>query len=87
MRGATTWIAGPTDGPFVDESGHPALGTAGSGDVLVGIVAGLAARGATPLGATLWGVHAHGRGGEALAAEHGGLGLLARDLLDRVAPN
>ena len=86
VRGATTWIAGPTHGPFVDESGHPALGTAGSGDVLVGIVAGLAARGATPLGATLWGVHAHGRGGEALAAEHGGLGLLARDLLDRVAP-
>ena len=86
VRGATTWIAGPTHGPFVDESGHPALGTAGSGDVLVGIVAGLAARGATPLGATLWGVRAHGRGGEALAAEHGGLGLLARDLLDRVAP-
>jgi len=85
VRGATTWIASPTDGPFVDESGHPALGTAGSGDVLVGIVAGLAARGATPLGATLWGVRAHGCCGEALAAEHGGLGLLARDLLDRVA--
>jgi ADP-dependent NAD(P)H-hydrate dehydratase len=86
VRGATTWIADPDHGPFVDDCGHPALGTAGSGDVLVGVVAGLAARGATPLGATLWGVRAHGRCGAALAREHGGLGLLARELLDRVPP-
>jgi hydroxyethylthiazole kinase-like uncharacterized protein yjeF len=86
VRGATSWTATPGDGPFVDETGHPALGTSGSGDVLIGIVAGLAARGATPLGATLWGVRAHGLCGESLATELGGLGLLARDLLDRIAP-
>jgi hydroxyethylthiazole kinase-like uncharacterized protein yjeF len=86
VRGATTLIAAPGRGPFVDDGGHPTLGTAGSGDVLVGIVAGLAARGTTPLGATLWGVRAHGRCGEVLAIEHGGPGLLARDLLDRIAP-
>jgi hydroxyethylthiazole kinase-like uncharacterized protein yjeF len=86
VRGATTWITAREQGLFVDDRGHPALGTSGSGDVLMGIVAGLAARGATPIGATLWAVHAHGLCGESLAAELGGLGLLARDLLDRVAP-
>jgi ADP-dependent NAD(P)H-hydrate dehydratase len=86
VRGATTYVAGPGHGPFFDERGHAALGTSGSGDVLIGMVAGLAARGATPIGAVLWGVRAHGLAGEALAAEHGGLGLLARELLDHVAP-
>ena len=86
VRGTTTWITAPGQDLFLDDRGHSALGTSGSGDVLMGMVAGLAARGMTPIGATLWGVHAHGLCGEFLAAELGGLGLLARDLLDRVAP-
>jgi hydroxyethylthiazole kinase-like uncharacterized protein yjeF len=84
IRGGTTWISAPGCDLFVERAGHPALGTSGSGDVLVGIVAALAARGAEPLGAVLWGVHAHARCGEVLAARHGGYGLLARDLLDQV---
>jgi NAD(P)H-hydrate repair Nnr-like enzyme with NAD(P)H-hydrate dehydratase domain len=86
IRGSTTWMGGPGRGLYVERAGHPALGTSGSGDVLVGIVAALAARGADPLGAVLWGVHTHARCGEALAARHGGLGLLARDLLEQVPP-
>jgi hydroxyethylthiazole kinase-like uncharacterized protein yjeF len=82
VRGATTWIADPAEGPYVEGGGDPALGTAGSGDVLVGLVAGLAACGSTPLGALVWGVHAHAAAGRALATQHGGAGLLARELLD-----
>jgi hydroxyethylthiazole kinase-like uncharacterized protein yjeF len=84
VRGATTWMGAPESELYVERGGHPALGTSGSGDVLVGLVAALAARGATPLGAVVWGVHVHARCGEALAARHGGLGLLARDLLEQV---
>jgi len=84
IRGSTTWIGAPGRGLFVERAGHPALATSGSGDVLVGIVAALAARGTDPLGAILWGVHVHARCGEALAARHGGSGLLARDLLEQV---
>ena len=62
--------------------GHPALGTAGSGDVLAGLVAGLAARDTAPLDALLWAVHAHAAAGATLAGRHGGVGLLARELLD-----
>ena len=84
VRGATTWIGTPGTDVFVERAGHPALGTSGSGGVLVGIVAALAARGTDPLGAVLWGVHVHARCGEVLAARHGGLGLLARELVDQV---
>lgn len=84
IRGSTTWMGAPGHDLFVERGGHPALGTSGSGDVLAGIVAALVARGAEPLGAVLWGVHVHARCGEALAARHGGFGLLARDLLDQV---
>jgi hydroxyethylthiazole kinase-like uncharacterized protein yjeF len=84
LRDAVTRIGTPDGARFVDESGHAALATSGSGDVLAGILAGLAARGARPLDALLWAVHAHGVAGERLAAHHGGVGLLARDLLDVV---
>jgi NAD(P)H-hydrate repair Nnr-like enzyme with NAD(P)H-hydrate dehydratase domain len=56
------------------------LATSGSGDILAGLIAGLAARG-TPLEqAAVWGVALHARAGEQLAARMGGLGFLAREL-------
>jgi NAD(P)H-hydrate repair Nnr-like enzyme with NAD(P)H-hydrate dehydratase domain len=62
----------------------PGLGTSGSGDVLAGAVAGLAARGATPLDSALWGLHLHGTSGERLARRVGAVGFLARELLDEM---
>jgi NAD(P)H-hydrate repair Nnr-like enzyme with NAD(P)H-hydrate dehydratase domain len=58
----------------------PGLATSGSGDVLAGIVAGLAARGAEPAQAAVWAVFLHSRAGEALARRTGPLGFLAREL-------
>jgi len=82
LRDATTWIGTPDGQRFVDRAGHPALATSGSGDVLAGMLAGLAARGAATLVAVLWAVHTHGLVGEGLVRKFGGIGLLARDLLD-----
>jgi hydroxyethylthiazole kinase-like uncharacterized protein yjeF len=84
LRDAVTWVGTPNGERFVDHSGHITLATSGSGDVVAGLVAGLAARGASPLAATLWAVHAHGRIGERLAARHRGIGAVARDLLDEI---
>lgn len=64
--------------------GHPGLATAGSGDVLAGVVAGLLARGATAEQAACWGTHLHKVSGERLASEVGLVGFLARELVDRV---
>lgn len=54
----------------------PGLGTSGSGDVLAGIVTGLLARGADPVQAAVWAVHAHAAAGASLPH-----GYLARDLI------
>jgi NAD(P)H-hydrate repair Nnr-like enzyme with NAD(P)H-hydrate dehydratase domain len=82
LRDAVTRTASCGSDHFVDHTGHVALGTAGSGDVLAGVLAGLAARGADPLCATLWAVHIHGLAGEQLGRHGPGIGTLARELLD-----
>ena len=69
---------------WVDQSGDSGLGTSGSGDVLAGTIAGLAARGALPEQAAVWGAHLHADAGERLSARVGRLGYLARELLDEL---
>lgn len=69
-------------GPFVNPSGNPGMATAGSGDVLTGILVGLLARGMNCLAAARLGAWLHGRAGD-LAAEAGSPeSLLASDLID-----
>jgi hydroxyethylthiazole kinase-like uncharacterized protein yjeF len=84
LRGVITWTSAPGEARYVDRSGHAALGTSGSGDVLAGALAGFAARGANPLRAALWAIHCHGRAGEAAVGRGAGIGLLARELLDEL---
>jgi hydroxyethylthiazole kinase-like uncharacterized protein yjeF len=62
-------------------TGTGGLGTSGSGDVLSGAIAGLAARGATGAQAAVWATHAHAAAGDRLAVEVGPMGYLARELL------
>lgn len=62
------------------EAGNPGLGTAGSGDVQAGLVAGLLARGAEPEQAAVWGAYLHATAGDRLAERVGPVGYLAREL-------
>lgn len=83
-KGATTCIAAPDGRCWTHHAQAPGLATSGSGDVLAGLVAGLAARGCPPEQAAVWGVALHARAGAALARRHGTLGLLARELAAEV---
>lgn len=84
LKGRTTNIAAP-DGTAWSHTIHaPGLGTSGSGDVLAGLIAGLAARGAPPAQAAVWGVALHARAGQALAQRHGTVGYLAREIAGEV---
>ncbi|MEO8188343.1 MAG: NAD(P)H-hydrate dehydratase [Burkholderiaceae bacterium] len=56
------------------------MAVSGSGEVLAGVIAGWASRGASAEQAVVWGVALHARAGERLAARSGPLGYLARDL-------
>ena len=84
LKGARTVIGAPNGDMWQHESGNVGLAISGSGDVLAGIIAGLAARGATLEQATCWGVALHALAGERLAARMGLLGYLARELPDEI---
>jgi hydroxyethylthiazole kinase-like uncharacterized protein yjeF len=80
VRGPVTVVAGE-EGAWCLADPPPGLGTPGSGDVLIGALAGLLAGGNTELGALGWAVALHAAAGR-LAGEHAELGYLATDLLD-----
>jgi hydroxyethylthiazole kinase-like uncharacterized protein yjeF len=85
LKGRETFIASPRAADiYSNRAGNVGLATSGSGDVLSGLIAGLAARGAEPLQAALWGVHAHALAGDRLARSVGRVGYLARELLDEI---
>ena len=76
-----------TDGRhvYVNPTGNPALATAGSGDVLTGLIAGLMAQGMSPFHAAVLGVYLHGLAGDLWARRHGPVGLTATALLQLLA--
>ena len=84
LKGPTTWIAAPDGRLWINTGGSPGLGTSGSGDVLAGVIAGLAARGATPEQAAAWGVHLHAQAGARLSHRFGEVGFLAREIAGEV---
>jgi len=84
LKGPRTVIATPEGERWQHEGGNVGLATSGSGDVLAGIIAGLAARGAGLAQAAAWGVALHAHAGERLAERLGRLGYLARELCDEI---
>lgn len=80
LKGPTTYIATPDGQVWRHRSGNAGLATSGSGDVLAGIILGIAARGATLVQAAVWGVAVHALAGEALATRIGPIGYLASEL-------
>lgn len=84
LKGPNTLVATPDGEVASYAGGGVGLATGGSGDVLAGLVAGLAARGAPPLEATAWAVWLHGEAGRRCAERIGPVGFLARELLAEV---
>jgi hydroxyethylthiazole kinase-like uncharacterized protein yjeF len=80
LKGSQTVIAQPDGHTYLYAGGGVGLATSGSGDVLAGVLAALAARGAPPLQAAVWSVYLHGEAGRRLAARIGQLGFLAREV-------
>ena len=84
LKGACTFLAHPDGRLWRHDAGNIGLATAGSGDVLAGIIVGLAARGAPLEQAAAWGIALHARAGMRLARRLGGMGYFARELAAEV---
>lgn len=81
LKGANTVITSPIGEARVSPFANPALSTAGTGDVLAGIIAGMMAQGLSPFDAACVGVYVHGLAGEEISEKLGDAGVVASDLL------
>ena len=85
LKDARTVTAVPGGFAWVNDSGNNGMATAGSGDVLTGVLAGLIAQGMEPQYAASMGVYLHGLAGDVQTKERGAYGLMAQDILEGIA--
>lgn len=84
LKGARTVIARPNGLTAICPTGNPGMATAGTGDVLTGMVGGLLAQGIDPWAAACAATYFHGLAGD-LAAKHlGQAGMIASDLIQHI---
>lgn len=81
LKGANSVLAMPNGDAFFNSSGNSGMATAGSGDVLTGVLAGLVSQGIETSKAAMLGVFAHGWAGDIAAKKVGKTSLMASDLL------
>ena len=82
LKGAPTATSSSDGTVYLNSSGNPGMATAGAGDVLSGIVAGLWAQGMKAIEAAYSGVYVHGFSGDLAKRKFGERSLLAMDLID-----
>ncbi len=80
LKGRYTAIVRPDGKVYFNSSGCPAMATAGSGDVLTGVLLSMLAQGYPAELASLIAVYVHGLAGEMAAAEQGEYGVTAGDI-------
>ncbi len=80
LKGDRTVVASPNGDVFINTTGNTALSKGGSGDILAGVIASLAAQGVTALKAACIGVYVHGKAADELVPKYGTRGMLPHDL-------
>ena len=81
LKGDDTIVALPDGRAAINDLGAPALATAGTGDVLAGVVGALLAKGLDPFPAACAAVRRHAAAGRVAADEHGADGVIASDVI------
>ncbi len=86
FKGAHSTVSLPDGRLFFNTTGNPGMATAGSGDVLTGLVTGMLARNSDPELAAIVGTFIHGLAGDLAAAEISQPAMIAGDLIDYIGP-
>lgn len=84
LKGHHTSVALPNGKVYLNTTGNHGLATAGTGDVLTGIIAGLMAQGYTPLKAALIGVHLHGQCADKALKSRSTQSIIASDIIEQI---
>jgi len=84
LKGAYTSISDPDGNVFFNSTGNPGMATAGSGDVLTGMILSLLAQGYSPLDAAITGVYIHGLAGDLAAEKSSFESVISSDIINEI---
>jgi NAD(P)H-hydrate epimerase len=84
LKGCGTVVADESGRYAICPFGNPGMATAGTGDVLAGVIGAMVAQGLEPWHAAMAGVLAHALAGDLAAAQSGERGMLASDITDHL---
>jgi len=82
LKGSRTIVAFPDGRVYINPTGNAGMATAGTGDVLAGLIGGLLGQGLEPIQACIAGVYLHGATGDMVAAKKGQHGVIAGDIAE-----
>lgn len=84
LKGPQTVVASPAGKTYVNKTGNAGMATAGSGDVLTGMLTALLGQGIEPFTAAKTGVYLHGLAGDLAARARGKAAMIATDIIDHI---
>ncbi len=84
LKGHRTVVASPDGKVYINRTGNAGMATAGSGDVLTGMIVALLGQGMGPFEAAKWGAHLHGKAGDLAAKARTKAGMIASDIIELI---
>lgn len=84
LKGHPTYVAEPSGDVYINKTGGPGLATAGTGDVLAGMISGLIAQHVKPIEAAKAAVYLHGLAGDLASEQKTQPGLIASDVIEAI---
>ncbi|MFH0739121.1 MAG: NAD(P)H-hydrate dehydratase [Candidatus Omnitrophota bacterium] len=84
LKGFRTVVVDPKGNLYINRTGNPGMGTAGSGDVLSGMVASFLGQGLDGFSAAKYAVYLHGLAGDLAEKEKTQLGMIASDIIEKI---
>ena len=84
LKGHRTVVSGSRGDLYINQTGNPGMATAGSGDVLTGMIAAFLGQGLSAFEAAKFGVYLHGLAGDLAAKDKTQPGMIASDIIDNI---
>ena len=84
LKGHRSIVASPEGKIYINKTGNVGMATAGSGDVLTGMITAFLGQGMAPFDAAKYGAYYHGKAGDLAAADKTKASLIANDIIDHI---